>query len=470
MSFHDPELAPSKPSKLPGLRAMRSPGASVRPRAERRAAERLDYPGASVPPLADLGAYEDHATLHRMRDLARDADLRSVACCGLAPIPGPLGEDGRRGEGRGRIERVADDPENPTRFRGRVSGVVRCSSPWTCSVCGPRLAMRRAAELAPQVEALEEAGWTTWVLTLTVSHAAGDDPGEQLRDLSRAWRLTTSGRGWMETKTLGVEYVRGWDVTKGRHGFHFHLHLVLLLSPQHEDPEAVAKGFADRWREKLGKCGREARPRAQDVQRARSARAAVAYAMTIAGVTKDKGKGQDVVDGVAEVARCPGGSAFNSVAEAVAAAAKRGREKGGKTMADLRDIALEPIEPEPGRAGAKRRNARRRKARADWITYAKITKGKRAVVVSQNLKLAPEEDAPESQEAPRPEVVAVMGKLGLRRIDSHLPELLAAVECGAHEGRMVLRRYLGNPGDLWDLPPPTPPPRPSRDPQEPVPF
>ncbi len=370
-----------------------------------------------------------------MRGLARDAGLRSVACCGLSPVP----------DRPARVERVVEDGVELVvgTARGRLGGVVRCSSPWACPVCGPRIAARRVAEVAPQLDHLTENGWTCWLVTLTLRHTAEDRLGDLFADLGRAWRLTTSGRVWAAIKARGVEYVRGVDLTHWHHGWHPHLHVTLLLGPDHEDPQAVARGLADRWRQHLRGIGRDALDAGQDVQEAADPVAAAAYAMALAGVSKHTAEPP------------PKGGTARTVAEAVSAASKRGRAGGGRTAADLRDAALAGDET----------------ARRLWTIYATATKGKRAVVVSQGLCLTPEAEA--AQDPPDEgavEVVAILGKPGLRRIDAHLPELLCAVVEGVHEARMTLRRYLGNPGDLWDLPPPTPPPRPPPVDPETVPF
>jgi hypothetical protein len=109
------------------------------------------------------------------------------------------------------------------------------------------------------------------------------------------------------------------------------------------------------------------------------------------------------------------------------------------TAADLRDAAL------GGDAWAFQM----------FAAYAKATKGKRAVVVSQGLRLKPEAEAREEDaETVEPEVVAVLRQKGLVALDPHLARALAASAAGVGKGRALLAQVLGPPGldGLWDVP------------------
>lgn len=417
---------------------------SVRPKGaqEEAAGLRLDKRGASLhpPPSSPsqkprktkgkgatvcAGDYAQYADLHRARGLFRSVCARSVACCGLGTATGTAD-----------LVRAWQDGK----AKARTVGVSRCASPWLCPACGPVIAARRANDLAPQLSALRAAGWTVWLATLTVRHDKGDDLAEVFGLLGKAWAKMTAGKAWHKRREAygGAEYVRGYDWTfSRRHGAHPHLHAVLCFGPGAGDGKDAAADVLARWAECLRLSGGQALPRALDIQPARDPQAAAAYAMSLAGVSKRADRAAATPTG--QAAREAMRVGFATVAEATAAASKRGRSAGGLTAADLRDAAL------GGDAWAFRM----------FAAYAQATKGKRAVVVSQGLTLKPEQEArDEDTETVEPEVVAVLRQRGLVALDPHLARAFAASAAGVRKGRAVLAEVLGPPGrdGLWDVP------------------
>lgn len=407
-----------------------------------RSADRLDNRGVSLHPSHPSAPqraqktkgkgtavraedFAQYADLHRARGLFRSVGARSVACCGL-------------GTATGTADLVRAWKEGiPTAW---TVGVSRCASPWLCPACGPVIAARRANDLAPQLSALRAAGWSVWLATLTVRHDKGDDVAALFGMLGKAWGRMTQGKAWDKRRAAygGAEYVRGYDWTfSRRHGAHPHLHAVLCFGPGAGDGRAAAADVLARWASCLRAVGGQALPRALDIQPARDPEAAAAYAMSLAGVSKRADRSASVPTGKAAKAAMRVG--FETVAEATAAASKRGRAAGGLTAADLRDAAL------GGDAWAFQM----------FAAYAQATKGKRAVVVSQGLRLKPEAEAREEDaETVEPEVVAVLRQKGLVALDPHLPRALAASAAGVSKGRALLAQVLGPPGrdGLWDVP------------------
>jgi hypothetical protein len=133
---------------------------------------------------------------------------------------------------------------------------------------------------------------------------------------------------------------------------------------------------------------------------------------------------------------------FATMAEATGAAAKRGRRKGSRTAADLREDALK------GDAHAE----------ALYIEYAKATLGLRAVVVSQGLSLNPEQEekSEEEEEVLERERIAVIKLRALPTLDPFLAETLRAAKVSAAAAHTVLTRVLGAPGSKeesnWRIP------------------
>jgi hypothetical protein len=77
-----------------------------------------------------------------------------------------------------------------------------------------------------------------------------------------AWQRAISGRSWHAVKGKHgvIGWVRVWEVTDGRNGWHVHVHFVLVLAPgaTAADLEAVAGGMFARWSAGLVAAGLEA--------------------------------------------------------------------------------------------------------------------------------------------------------------------------------------------------------------------
>lgn len=207
-----------------------------------------------------------------MREMVFDIH-KPLSLCGLGCKPGGGGQ-------RGEISlRVKDG-------KARLSGTTRCSSPWACPVCAPALADQRAFALQPQVEAHVAAGYTAWLITLTIRHTRADDVAELFKLQTRAWAKVTSGKIWQSWREAGdIQFVRGFDCTWGeRSGWHPHLHLMVLISPDHADPEALAHNIVARWGKSCTAVGLDSLDRVQDVERIDDPAAAARYAVTPAAV------------------------------------------------------------------------------------------------------------------------------------------------------------------------------------------
>ena len=280
-----------------------------------------------------------------------------------------------------------------TRQDGRASlqGVQRCQSAWSCPHCAPRLAARRAEALRPQVAGLLRQGYRPWLLTLTLRHDRASSLDDLFGLLGKAWGRLTSGRAWASVKAGGVEYIRGYDLTHGQHGWHPHIHAVVLFGPGVADPEAEAKRLLTRWIQAIRRLGGDVLPDGLDAQPCADATKAARYACHMAGVW-----------------------------EASAGVKKEGKSPTSRTVFDLAQAAVRGDQTAAGL----------------WSQYALATKGRRALVCSQGLRLSDVEDAEAvegedqgdaSGEPPAPgEPVAVIYPAALVRVDPHLAAVLEA--------------------------------------------
>ena len=154
-----------------------------------------------------------------------------------------------------------------------LSGLATCGSVWACPVCSARIATVRADDLAGVMRHAFRAGCEAAMITLTMRH----HPGQTLRQcwgaLSAAWHAVTSGKQWVADQSGYV--VRGWvrvvEVTRGRNGWHVHVH-ALLIFDKPVTPDRL-RGLADqmwkRWNAALLRKGFDSiRDVASDVRKA----------------------------------------------------------------------------------------------------------------------------------------------------------------------------------------------------------
>lgn len=106
-------------------------------------------------------------------------------------------------------------------------GILKCGRQHSCPTCASRKAAERADELDRMMRGdVPEARWQ--MLTLTLSHHAGEKLTDLLNTLMRAWRKVRATRAvrdifaWRVTAT-----VRAVEVTHGKNGWHPHIHLLL---------------------------------------------------------------------------------------------------------------------------------------------------------------------------------------------------------------------------------------------------
>lgn len=139
--------------------------------------------------------------------------------------------------------------------RAFFSGLERCGSVWECPVCMQGIAMRRGEEIRTVQERHRAAGGSSYLLTLTLPHDEGDDLEPMRRAVARAWQYVIAGAPYKRTKKK-LELtgsIRALEVTHGYHGFHPHVH-VLLLTARSLKPAEILEAetwFFERWRKAI---------------------------------------------------------------------------------------------------------------------------------------------------------------------------------------------------------------------------
>ncbi len=146
------------------------------------------------------------------------------------------------------------------------SGLQHCGSVHSCPVCSATILVHRALEIGAVLAQAVAQGHVLGFVTFTMRHRL-HEPLVALWDAAgAAWKRSTGGKGWVAVQgAYGVVgWVRVWEVTDGRNGWHVHVHFVVVLAPGSTaaDLDAVAGGMYSRWSAGLVAAGREA-PRLQ---------------------------------------------------------------------------------------------------------------------------------------------------------------------------------------------------------------
>lgn len=136
--------------------------------------------------------------------------------------------------------------------------LMTCGNVWTCPVCGPKIAARRAREVEQAIRAWQGSGGAVAFLTMTVPHYAHDYLRSLLPDFTGALSSFWSNRGVKEAAQLAgvVGSIRALEVTHGANGWHPHTHYLVFLAPGADIP-ALHRAWFEVWgrtvRRRLGR-------------------------------------------------------------------------------------------------------------------------------------------------------------------------------------------------------------------------
>ncbi len=130
----------------------------------------------------------------------------------------------------------------PGSWRPRWTGVLTCGHIWTCPTCSERLRRERRAKVE---RAVSQGGGRWQMVTLTVRHFDGMPLRSLSRGLMQAWRRTRQGGATQRLWTSRVKAsVRAIEITRGSHGWHPHLHVLLHTDGFSDDERAL---LLERW-------------------------------------------------------------------------------------------------------------------------------------------------------------------------------------------------------------------------------
>lgn len=149
--------------------------------------------------------------------------------------------------------KILKSPQNKAHY----AGLRRCSSVWLCPVCAAKIAERRRAELVAAIAKAKVMGLRVFLMTPTIPHGMGDDVGDILDKMMKAWRkVTTSRAGRKVHDELYVEgTIRSLETTDGKNGFHPHFHVVVFAKPTFADVRDFQDAYLPLWQDACVKAG-----------------------------------------------------------------------------------------------------------------------------------------------------------------------------------------------------------------------
>lgn len=156
------------------------------------------------------------------------------------------------------------------------AGLETCGSVWACPVCAAKIGAHRASELAKVITWARTNGHTVALLTLTARHHAGEPLRRVMDRITSGWECVTSGwasetaaayerrklrhcQAWadhdagirrkprpLSPRRRGIAerggaigWARAVEATYGEHGWHVHLHVLVVLDEAVVPPEQV---------------------------------------------------------------------------------------------------------------------------------------------------------------------------------------------------------------------------------------
>lgn len=149
------------------------------------------------------------------------------------------------------------------------SGVVSCSSVWSCAICSAKISRVRRDEMNTLLAWARECGHAVVMLTLTARHNSKTALAPFVDDLKEAQKRFRQSRGWRSLPLVGT--VTASEVTHGANGWHPHLHVLMVFDAPSADALAAVEGVRSEWSRSLLKFGRDCNENGFQAQNATSA-------------------------------------------------------------------------------------------------------------------------------------------------------------------------------------------------------
>lgn len=179
---------------------------------------------------------------------------------------------GRRlASGRSGVRVVVSTAEDGER-RASYHNVETCANVWACPVCSARISEGRRQELNALLKWARDRHYGVRLMTLTLRHGAGEGLAGVLEVLKDAKTRFHNSRAWRSAVSDGhiIGHVTATEVTHGEHGWHPHLHVLLIMRAD-AGHWAILDGLRPAWERALQAAGGYGNGFAFQVQDASSA-------------------------------------------------------------------------------------------------------------------------------------------------------------------------------------------------------
>lgn len=270
--------------------------------------------------------------------------------------------------------------------------LMTCGYVWSCPICAPKVAARRAVEVEQAITAHHQAGGRVLFLTLTVPHYAHDDLFHLLPDYTGALSSFWSRRGVKDAlRVVGFAgSIRALEVTHGGNGWHPHTHYLLFVKDLDEvEQEALEGGLRSMWERVVSsRLGRDVNHHGLTLQK-------------VGGGSQDGGTDEDAEQLARYVVKSLEDSIWDAPQEMTRGHIKKARRGGRTPFALLHDYATTDD----------------RQAGALFVEFVRAFHGRRQLSWSKGLRsklLGSEVEASDQELAERvEEEAALLGTLTL---------------------------------------------------------
>lgn len=134
-------------------------------------------------------------------------------------------------------------------------GLTTCARVWNCPICATKISERRKIELRYLIDSVLKEGHKIYFLTLTNRHGYNHNLKAILEAQKKVLLKMTSGKNSVKNNlsSNGIDqlgYVRVLENTHGKHGWHPHFHILLIIDTsknEHETIDLLQKVYDKKW-------------------------------------------------------------------------------------------------------------------------------------------------------------------------------------------------------------------------------
>ena len=139
------------------------------------------------------------------------------------------------------------------------TGLETCGSVWNCPVCAVKITESRRTDVKLVLEKHLLMSGKAAMFTMTIPHTRFQHVADTRKAVADGWKKVQEGIGWKDAKLRAgfIGSIRALEVTHGNHGWHPHLHVVILFSKGLTEGllESYSDFLFDRWSRAIERLG-----------------------------------------------------------------------------------------------------------------------------------------------------------------------------------------------------------------------